>query len=238
MIASVTTAPRASLARCRGGLSGSPELLTVARSLVNRRNCRRSQRAVLPRDLTLRWIPRHRGWEPHRLPIAKPWQRKTAAAWEGSHVRTHRADDNSGDSNSGIRPLPAATGDGAQRSHDPSERGLCPARKRQSPGRDGASREKWPVLGQFSPYSRRLDAYLGIAPVVIGRAKPGGRGTTVTDAASGASAGAATSPSLGTAPRKCHAAVSHKRGSKIKQKAAERTLPGPGRVTGLRSPWS
>jgi hypothetical protein len=49
---------------CRGGLQGSPRLLTAARSLVNRRNCRRSQRAALPRDLTLRWIPRRRWQEP------------------------------------------------------------------------------------------------------------------------------------------------------------------------------
>jgi hypothetical protein len=93
MIASVTTAPRTSLALCCGGLWSSPKLLTVSRSLVNCRNCRRSQRAVLPRDLTLRWIPRHRGQEPHRLPIAKRWQRKTAAGREGSQARTHRADD-------------------------------------------------------------------------------------------------------------------------------------------------
>ena len=66
MIASVTIAPRTSLAMCRGGLQGSPKLLTAARSLVNRRNCRRSQRAALPRDLTLRWIPRRRWQEPHR----------------------------------------------------------------------------------------------------------------------------------------------------------------------------
>ena len=66
MTASVTIAPRTSLAMCRGGLQGSPKLLTAARSLVNCRNCRRSQRAALPRDLTLRWIPRRRWPEPHR----------------------------------------------------------------------------------------------------------------------------------------------------------------------------
>ena len=41
MIASVTVAPRTSLAICRGALQGSPRLLTAARSLVNCRNCRR-----------------------------------------------------------------------------------------------------------------------------------------------------------------------------------------------------
>jgi len=51
---------------CRGGLQGSPKLLTAARSLVSCRNCRRSQRAALPRDLTLGWIPRRRWQEPHR----------------------------------------------------------------------------------------------------------------------------------------------------------------------------
>jgi hypothetical protein len=50
---------------CRGGLQGSPKLLTAARSLVSCRNCLRSQRAALPRDLTLRWIPRRRWQEPH-----------------------------------------------------------------------------------------------------------------------------------------------------------------------------
>ena len=80
MIASVTIAPRTSLAMCRGGLQGSPKLLTAARSLVNCRNCRRSQRAALPRDLTLRWIPRRRWQEPHpRTPSRTAGSEKTAA---------------------------------------------------------------------------------------------------------------------------------------------------------------
>jgi hypothetical protein len=80
MIASVTIAPRTSLAMCRGGLQGSPKLLTAARSLVNCRNCRRSQRAALPRDLTLRWIPRRRWREPHpRTPSRSAGSEKTAA---------------------------------------------------------------------------------------------------------------------------------------------------------------
>jgi hypothetical protein len=85
MIASVTIAPRTSLAICGGGLQGSPTLLTAARSLVNCRNCRRSQRAALPRDLTLRWIPRRRWQEPHpRTPSRTAGSEKTAAtvtAW-------------------------------------------------------------------------------------------------------------------------------------------------------------
>jgi hypothetical protein len=80
MIASVTIAPRTSLAMCRGGLQGSPKLLTAARSLVSCRNCRRSQRAALPRDLTLRWIPRRRWQEPHpRTPSRSAGSEKTAA---------------------------------------------------------------------------------------------------------------------------------------------------------------
>src|SRR5262249_32587391 len=63
-IASVTTPPNTSLATCRGGLWSPPKPLTVSRSLVNRRNCRRSLRAALPCDLTLRWIPRRRRQEP------------------------------------------------------------------------------------------------------------------------------------------------------------------------------
>ena len=78
-IASVTTAPRTSLAMRRGGLQGSPKLLTAASSLVHCRNCRRSHRAALPRDLTLRWIPRRRWQEPHPRTTARRWQRKTAA---------------------------------------------------------------------------------------------------------------------------------------------------------------
>jgi hypothetical protein len=68
MIASVTTAPRTFLAMCRGGPRNSPQLLTVARSLVSRRNCRRSLRAALPRDLTLRCIPHHGRQKPQPLP--------------------------------------------------------------------------------------------------------------------------------------------------------------------------
>ena len=80
MIASVTIAPRTSLAVCRGGLQGSPKLLSAARSLVSCRNCRRSQRAALPRDLTLRWIPRRRWPEPHRrTPSRTAGSGKTAA---------------------------------------------------------------------------------------------------------------------------------------------------------------
>jgi hypothetical protein len=80
MIASVTVAPRTSLAICRSALQGSPRLLTAARSLVNCRNCRRSQRAALPRDLTLRWIPRRRWQEPHRrAPSRSAGSEKTAA---------------------------------------------------------------------------------------------------------------------------------------------------------------
>jgi hypothetical protein len=80
MTASVTIAPRTSLAMCRGGLQGSPKLLTAARSLVSCRNCRRSQRAALPRDLTLRWIPRRRWQEPHpRTPSRSAGSEKTAA---------------------------------------------------------------------------------------------------------------------------------------------------------------
>ena len=80
MIASVTTAPRTSLAMCRGGLQGSSKLLTAARSLVSCRNCRRSRRAALPRDLTRGWIPRRRWPEPHRrTPSRTAGSGKTAA---------------------------------------------------------------------------------------------------------------------------------------------------------------
>jgi hypothetical protein len=48
---------------------------------------------------------------------------------EGSQARSRRADDRNGDSdsNSSGQRLPAATGDNAQRSHDPCQLGVCPA---------------------------------------------------------------------------------------------------------------
>jgi hypothetical protein len=135
MIASVTIAPRTSLAMCRGGLQGSPKLLTAARSLVNCRNCRRSQRAALPRDLTPRWIPRRRWQEPHpRTPSRSP----------GSENRSqgHRQGCNFGCSSTPcdtVQPRPAKDAGPAQTDpncRDPSCKcgWLTP---RAGPGRDG-----------------------------------------------------------------------------------------------------
>jgi hypothetical protein len=104
MIARVTIAPRTSLAMCRGGLQGSPKLLTAARSLVSCRNCRRSQRAALPRDLTLRWIPRRRWPEPPRTPSRTAGsERPQPGSPPGLQFRLQF---------NAVRPSPATTGQG------------------------------------------------------------------------------------------------------------------------------
>ena len=63
--------------RCSAGLAQAADRSQV---LGRCRNCRRSQRAALPRDLTLRWIPRRRWQEPHRrAPSRSAGSEKTAA---------------------------------------------------------------------------------------------------------------------------------------------------------------